>query len=91
MILVAQQGQDIFDICLQIGYPIESIYDLIQSNGIDSLNTGNHAQRIITFDEVKIKDVPLFTALKNAGITIATAKEVKPGQAYDESFDESYD
>ena len=46
----ALNGQTVFDLCLQIGYPIENIYKLIQDNDIDNINETDLIGKTIYYD-----------------------------------------
>lgn len=48
--IIALNGQTVFDLCLQIGYPIESIYKLIQDSNIDNINETNLIGKEIYYD-----------------------------------------
>lgn len=48
--ITALNGQTVFDLCLQVGYPIESIYKLIEDNDIDGINDTNLIGKTIYYD-----------------------------------------
>lgn len=71
--IIAVNGQTIYDVCQQVGYPLESIYKLISDSGLSNINEQNLGGKTIIFDTDFVKDFNL-----NPEVYISTGNIVDP-------------
>lgn len=80
--ILATEGQNIFDLCLMAGQPLENILQFIQDNGIVGVNTNNLSGREFIFNKEKIQDNVFHNFLKNNKIKINTGNFAKGTKRY---------
>lgn len=78
----AKDGQSIFDLCIQSGYPIENIYDLIQLNQFANINQQSFAGVEVNFNTDLVKDFSFVNNLFSNNISLSTGD---PQEVYADS------
>lgn len=69
---VVKNGQSIFDVVLQIGYPLEKTYELLRANNISAINATLLSGQIINFDQVNVQNFGFQRTLAGSSFVIAT-------------------
>jgi len=88
MIIKVKDGQSLFDIALMTYGNIESVYSIIQDNGIENVNQNLFSQQSIEFDE---QTDFLTNFLRNNALTINTSDpKVTSGEDYNEDYNQDY-
>ena len=68
--ITARFGQSMFDICIQGGYKIEDIYQLMIDNNISDLNQVSFTGKTIIFNDTLVNDF----GFQNSGVVLLSGE-----------------
>lgn len=70
--ITARNGQSIFDLCIQGGYKIENIYQLMVDNDVSNINEASFTNKIFIFNPKLINDF----GFQNSGVVLLSGEFV---------------